>query len=107
MLRLFVSLSDLALVSFLQIIRCTTFSLGGFLLKHVVQNCCELMGRGGRGLGWPQFAAHAAIEGSEIARTLPQTLRRHASGAPGPIVDPATARREHFAATHPVVGTEP
>ena len=65
------------------------------------------MGGGGRGFGWPQFATHAAIEGAEIARALPQTLRRHAQGTAGPILDPATARREHFAATHPVVGTEP
>jgi hypothetical protein len=68
---------------------------------------CECMGGGGRGCGWPQLAAHAALEGAERARTLPQTLRRHASGATGPIVAPATARRAHLAATHPVVGTEP
>jgi hypothetical protein len=84
-----------------------TFPIGGFLLAPVLEHFGEGMGGGGRGGGWPPCAAQAARDGAESARTLPPTLRRHASGATGPIVDPSTAGREHCAATPPVVGTEP
>jgi hypothetical protein len=100
-------LSALTLVFFVPIRLGTTFPIGRVLLEQVRENCGEFMGRGGRGLGRPQFAAHAAREGAERARALPQTLRRHAQGPAGPIVAPSTARREPFAATNPVVGTEP
>ena len=106
-LGLLAELTELTLVLFVPRRLGTTFPIGRFLLYHVIEHFCEFMGRGSRGFGRPQFAAHAAIEGAEIARTLPQTLRRHAPGTAGPILDPATARRAHFAAPHPVVGTEP
>ena len=100
-------LPELTLMIFVQIRLGAAFPIRGFLLSQVREKFGALMGGGGRSFGWPQFAAQAAIAGAERARTLPQTLRRHASGATGPIVDPSTARREHFAATHPVGGTEP
>jgi hypothetical protein len=77
-LGLLAKLPELTLMIFVPIRLGATFPIGGFLLSHVRENFCEFMGCGGRGFGWPQCAAHAAIEGSEIARTLPQTLRRHA-----------------------------
>ena len=92
---------------FLQIIRCPTFSIGGLLLQQVVQNCCELMGRGRRGFGWPQFAPHAAKKRPKIAGARAETLRGHAQGATGTILDPSTARGQHFAATDLILGTEP
>lgn len=101
------SLSNLTLLIFLRRIRGTAFLIGGFLLEHVIDNCGECMGRGRRRFRRPQFAAHAAREGPEITRAIPQTLRRHTQGATGPIVDPPTARGEHFAATHAVVWAEP
>ena len=64
------------------------------------------MGCGGRGFGWPQFAAHAAIKRSEIAGTRAETLGSHAQGATGPILDTPTTRGEHFATTNLVIGTE-
>jgi hypothetical protein len=65
------------------------------------------MGRGGRGVGWPQGAAQAAREGAASARALAPTLRRQAPGTAGPMVAPSTARREPCAAPQPVVGTAP
>jgi hypothetical protein len=83
------------------------FPRGRLLLYPVREHCGALMGCGGRGCGWPQCAAHAAREGAESARTLPQTRRRHASGATGPLWAPSTARREPCAAPHPVVRPAP
>jgi hypothetical protein len=83
------------------------FPRGRLLLYPVLEHCGALMGCGGRGFGWPQCAAHAAREGAESARTLPQTRRRHASGATGPLWAPSTARREPCAAPHPVVRPAP
>src|SRR5262249_31015190 len=84
-----------------------TCSRGRFLLEPGRAKVGELRGRGGWGFGRRQCAAPAAREGAESARTLPQTLRRHAPGTAGPMVDPAPARRAPCAAPHPGVGTEP
>src|SRR5712691_1045778 len=86
---------------------CTTFEIGCFLLQHVIENFCEFMGRSCRRFGRPEFAAHPAKERSQIAGARAETLRGHAQGARGPIVDPPTASSEHFAATDAVIGTEP
>ena len=83
------------------------FPIGCFLLEHVVDNFGQFVGRGRRGFGRPEFTAHAAKKGPEIAGARAETLRRHAQGATGPILDPSTARGEHFAATDLIVGTEP
>lgn len=107
MFGLLAELSELALVIFVQIILGTALPRGGFLLQHVRDNFGELMGRGRGGFGRSQFAAHAAIEGSEIARTGPQTLRGHAQGTARPILDGPTPGGEDFATTNAVVRTEP
>lgn len=91
---------------FLQRKPSTAFPIGSFLLQHVRDNGGEFMGRGRRRFGRPQCAAHAAIEGPEITRARPQTLRRHTQGATGPILDPPTAGSQDFAATDPVIWTE-
>ena len=42
----------------------------------------------------------------KIAGARAETLRGHAQGATGAILDPPTARGEHFAATDLMIGTE-
>lgn len=84
----------------------TAFPRRGFFLQHVIENCRQFVGRGRRRFRWPQFAAHAAIKRAESAGARAETLGRHAQGATGPILDPPTARGEHFATTNLVIGTE-
>jgi len=64
------------------------------------------MGRGRRRFGRPQFAAHPAKKRPEIGGARAETLRGHAQGATGAILDPSTARGEHFATTDLIIGTE-
>ena len=104
---LLASLSEPACLILLEICLGTLCAIGRFLLQHMVDNFGEFMGRGRRGFRWPEFATHAALERSEVTRTRPQTLCGQAQGATRPILDAPTTRREHFAATNPVVGTEP
>ncbi len=106
-LGLLASWSHLALVIFLQLMLCITFARGCLLLQHGRENCCELMGRSRRRCGRPACAAHPAQERPQRAGARAETLRGHAQGATGPIVDPPTARSEHCAATDAVLGTEP
>src|SRR5881409_475818 len=98
-LGLFASLSELTLVIFVPIILGTACSIGCLLLQHMVENFRQFMGRGRRGFGWPQFAPHAAKKRPKIAGARAETLRGHAQGATGTILDPSTARGQHFAAT--------
>ena len=91
---------------FVQIILCTTCPIGCFLLQHMVENFCQFMGRRRGGFGWPQFAPHAAKKRSQIAGARAETLGGHAQGATGAILDPPTARGEHFASTDLIIGTE-
>jgi hypothetical protein len=85
----------------------TLCAIGRFLLQHMVDNFGEFRGRGRRGFRWPEFARQATIERAEVTRTRPQTLRGQAPGATRPILDAPPTRREHFAATHLVIGTAP
>ena len=64
------------------------------------------MGRGRRRFGRPQCAAHPAKKRPEIGGARAETLRGHAQGATGAILDPSTARGEHFATTDLMIGTE-
>ncbi len=105
-LGLLAYLSELTLVILVPILLCTVCPIGCFLLQHGRDNLCELVGRGRRRFGWPQCAAHAAIKRSERAGARAETLGSHAQGATGPIVDTPTARGEHFATTHLVIGTK-
>src|SRR5437899_7498059 len=105
-LGLFASLSELPLVIFVQILLGTVGSIGCLLLQHMVENFRQFMGRGRRGFGWPQFAPHAAKKRPKIAGARAETLRGHAQGATGTILDPSTARGQHFAATDLMLGTE-
>ena len=82
------------------------FPIGCVLFEHVVDNFGQFVGRGCRGLGRPEFTPHAAKKGPEIAGAGTETLRRHAQGATGAILDPATARGEYFAATDLIIRTE-
>jgi hypothetical protein len=72
----------------------------------MVDNVRQFMGRGRRGFGWSEFAAHAAKKCPQIAGARAETLRGHAQGATGAILDPPTARGEHFAATALIIGTK-
>ena len=90
----------------MQSLRGTAFLRGGCLLAQVRENFGACMGWGRRRFCGPQFAAHAAIKRSERAGARAETLGSHAQGATGPILDPPTARGEHFATTNLVVGTE-
>ena len=91
---------------FVQILLCTACLVGCFLFEHMVDNFRQFMGRGRGSFGWPQCAAHAAIKRPEIAGARAETLRGHAQGTTGPVLDPPTARGEHFAATDLIVRTE-
>jgi hypothetical protein len=93
-------------VIFVQIILGTACAIGCFLLQHMGENFRQLMGRGCRGFGWPQFAPHAAKKRPKIAGARAETLRGHAQGATGAIVDPPTACGQYFAATDLIIGTE-
>ena len=105
-LGLLASLCAFALLSAGQIILCPAFPIRGFFLQHVRENVRQCVGGGCRRFRWPQFAAHAARKRAEIAGARAETLGRHAQGATGPILDPPTARGEHFAPTKLVIGTE-
>ena len=107
MFRLVASLSERALVIFLPRMLGTVCAIGGLLLQHGGENVRAWMRRGCGGLGRPQCAPHAAIKRSESAGARAETLRGHAEGATGPIVDPPTARGAHGAATDPMSGTKP
>ncbi len=72
----------------------------------MVDNFRQFMGRGRGGFRWPQCAAHAAKKRPTIAGARAETLRGHAQGATSPVLDPPTARGEHFAATDLMSGTE-
>ena len=63
------------------------------------------MGCGRRRFGWPQCAAHTAKKRPKRAGARAETLRGHAQGATGAILDPPTARGEHCAATDLIIGT--
>jgi hypothetical protein len=93
-------------VIFVQRLLCTACPIGCFLLQHVREKFCEFVGRGRRRCRWPQFAAHAAIKRAERAGARAETLGSHAQGATGPLLDTPTARGEHLATTHLVIGTE-
>ena len=84
----------------------TPFPIGCVLFEHVVDNFGQFVGRGCRGLGRPEFTPHAAKKSPEIAGAGTETLRRHAQGATGAILDSSTTRGEHFAAADLIVGTE-
>ncbi len=105
-LGLLASLSDLTFVIFVQILLCTTCPIGCLLLQHVRENFGECMGRGGRGFGRPQCAAHAAKKRPKIGGARAETLRGHAPGATGAMLDPPTARGEPCAATDLMIGTK-
>ena len=77
---------------------------GGGLLAHGGENVGPLVGRGGRGLGRPEFPPHAAKKGPESAGAGTETLRRQAPGAPGAILDPSPPRGAHWAAADRRVG---
>jgi hypothetical protein len=70
------------------------------------ENFCQFMGRRRGGFGWPQCAPHAAKKRPKIAGTRAETLRGHAQGATGPIVDPSTPRGQDFATTDLIIRTE-
>ena len=106
MLGWLASVSELTLVICVQILLCTAYPIGCFLLQHVLEHCGELVSRGRRRFRWPQFAAHAALQRSERAGARAETVGRHAQGATGPMLDTPTARGEHCASTHLVLGTE-
>lgn len=102
---LLASLSELPLVIFVQILLCTACLVGCLLFEHMVENFRQFMGRGRGGFGWPQLAAQAAIKRPERAGARAETLRGHAQGTTGPVLDPPTARGAHFAATALIVRT--
>ena len=106
-LGLFASLSELTLVIFVQIILGTACAIGCFLLQHMGENFRQCMGRGRGGFGWPQFAPHTAKKRPKRAGAGAETLRGHAQGATGAILDPSTARGASFAATDLMIRTEP
>ncbi len=91
---------------FVQIILCTTCPIGCFLLQHMVENFCQFMGRRRGGFGWPQCAPHAAKKRPQRAGARAETLRGHAQGATGPIVDPAPPRGQYCATTALMIRTE-
>jgi hypothetical protein len=103
---LLASWSELTLVIFVQILLCTACPIGDFLLQHMVENFRQFMGRCRGGVGWSQCAPHAAMKRSEIAGTRAETLCGHAQGTTGAILDPPTARGQHFTATDLMIGTE-
>ena len=100
------SLSELTLVIFVQIILCTACPIGCLLFEHMVENFCQFVGRGCRSFGWPEFTPHAAQKRPERAGAGAETVRGHAQGATGAIVDPPTARGAHVASTDLIIGTE-
>ena len=67
---------------------------------------CQFMGRRGGGFGWPQFAPQAAKKRPQRAGARAETLRGHAQGATGTILDPSTTRGQYFATTDLIVRTE-
>ena len=103
---LFPQLSELTLLSFVEIISSTPFPIRCVLFEHVIDNCSQLVGGGCRGFGRPEFTPHPAKKGSEIAGARTETLGRHAQGATGAILHPSTARGEHFATADLIVRTE-
>ena len=76
------------------------------LCEHVVEKVGQCVGRGGRGFRRPEFPPHAAKKGPERTGAGAETLRRHAQGATGAIVDPSAARGEHFTTPDRIVRTE-
>jgi hypothetical protein len=82
---------------FVQRILGTAGPIGGFLLQHRGENFCQVMGRRGGGVGWPQCAPHAATKRPQRAGTRAETVRGPTQGPPGPIVDASTPRGQDVA----------
>ena len=75
---LFPQLSELTLLSFVEIISSTPFPIRCMLFEHVIDNVSQFVGGGCRGFGRPEFTPHPAKKGSEIAGAGTETLGRHA-----------------------------
>ena len=72
----------------------------------MVENFRQFMGRGRRGFGWPQFAAHAAIKRPEIAGARAETLAAMRKARLARFWTRRLPVDEHFAATDLIIGTE-
>ena len=105
-LALLASLSELTLRIFVPIILGTTCPIGCVLLQHRVENFCQCMGRRCGGCGWPQCAPHTAKKRPQRAGACAETLRGHAQGAPGPLLDPSPPRGPSWATTELLGRTE-